>query len=210
MTTPSNNRIRELINITHKHGVAIREKIKALLRTEHVLEKLNAERRKELREREAKAHPPAEHRITMYDAVTVSNIPHNPEAVAGYVGGSFANYNELLHDFPHAKHLSIAVSASEDAECLDIEKGDAVPAQAPEWVRRQHARGLKRPCLYAASSEMPSVLGAVLGNGIERNEIRIWTAHWTNVPHVEPGSDATQYAGGQVLDKSQCLPTFFD
>lgn len=206
----SNSRIKQLIDITHNHGVNLKNKIKALLKQSKVLEKLNAERRKELREREAKAHPPTEHRITMYDAVNISNIPHNPEAVAGYVGGSFDNYNELLRYFPHAKHLSIAVNASEDAECLDIEKGDAAPGDAPGWIRRQHERGLKRPCVYGSSSEMGNIMRRILGNGIKRNEFRVWSAHWTGTPHVEPGSDATQYAGGQVLDKSQCLPNFFD
>jgi hypothetical protein len=60
---------------------------------------------------------------------SASAIPKTAEAVAGYVGGHWPTYNQLVKDFPHAHKLSIAVFASEDADCLDIEKGDATPDQ---------------------------------------------------------------------------------
>lgn len=206
----SEKRLKELISITHKHGVSLKNRIKALLKTEKALEKLNADRRRELA---SKQHPPNRQNITMYDSVTVSEIPSGAQAVAGYVGGKFPTFNSLLHDFPHAKHFSIAVNSHEDAECLDIETGDATPDLAPQWVRRQHDRGVKRPVVYANTSTMPAVLQALTHAGIHRSEYRVWTAHYTGSPHIEFGSDATQYtdkALGRNLDASLCIPTFFD
>ena len=101
--------------------------------------------------------------ITMYDAVNIDGIPADAIAVAGYVNGRYANTGELRARFPHAKLLTIAVNTMADAECLDVETGDAMPAQTPGWVLRQHARGLARPCVYANRSTMPAVLGRARG-----------------------------------------------
>jgi hypothetical protein len=63
--------------------------------------------------------------IQMFDSVDVATVPNNPQAVAGYVGGHWPTYNSLVQKFPKSHHLSIAVNSGEDAECLDIENGDA-------------------------------------------------------------------------------------
>jgi len=148
--------------------------------------------------------------IAMFDAVAISEIPASPQAVAGYVGGNFPTFSPLVQRFPNAKHLSIAVNSSEDAECLDIENGDAVPSDAPAWHARQMARGVKRPVFYANTSTMPAVIAAL--RGIPRSQYRLWTAHYTHQPHIEPGSDATQWtdrALARNLDQSLCADDFF-
>lgn len=149
---------------------------------------------------------------TMFDAVTISNIPSDATAVAGYVGGHFPTFSNLVARFPQAKHLSIAVNASEDAECLDIENGDARPSEAPAWHVRQVSRGVKRPVFYANTSTMPSVVAELTAAKIPRSAYRLWTAHYTGQPHIEPGSDATQWtdkALGRELDQSLCADDFF-
>ena len=159
-------------------------------------------------------------KITMYDSVDVKQIPVNAEAVAGYVGGFWPTYKSLVAEFPNAKKLSIAVRATEDADCLDVEQGDATPDQAPAWVRRQKNRGVKKPVIYCSVSQAPSVLRTLSKAGIFRADIRLWTAHYTFKPHLCSSScgfgdvkaDATQYtdhALGKTLDASLCLPTFF-
>lgn len=150
--------------------------------------------------------------LTMWDAIDVSQIPANPPAVAGYVGGAWPNFATLVSRFPKAQHLSIAVNSGEDAECLDIENGDAVPGDAPAWFARQKARGVTRPCFYANTSTMPAVLANLNGAKINRADYRVWTAHFTGVAHIEPGSDATQWtdaALGRNLDCSECVANFF-
>jgi hypothetical protein len=231
-------RLKELIQQTHLHGVKLGHEIRAL-QAQHKLfasakarilkvrlrglEVLNARRRKELAKLE-KAQPkptpkppapkpspapPKPQRFTMYDSTNVGNIPADAEAVAGYINGAFENFNELVRRFPHAKHLSIAVSSSHDAQCLDIETGDATPADAPGWVRRQHARGIKRPVVYANTSTIVAVINALTRNGIKRDEYLVWTAHYTDQPHIEPGSDSTQWEDHRELyDVSLCEPWF--
>jgi hypothetical protein len=150
--------------------------------------------------------------FVMYDSITVGDIPASAPAVAGYAGGAWPTFHELAGRFPRAHRLSIAVNSGEDADCLDIENGDATPAEAPGWFHRQKARGVDRPCFYASLSVMPAVVAALGRAGIQRHEYRLWAAHYTYVPHIEPGYDACQWtdrALGRNLDESLCVDDFF-
>lgn len=160
--------------------------------------------------------------ITMFDSVTINQIPADAQAVAGYVDGKFANLAELKDRFPHARILTIAVNAAHDADALDIEQGDATPAQAAAWFLRQKARGVNRPCLYASAFVMDTeVIPALDAAGIGPAEIRLWSAHYTGTAHLcGPSScrelgrtaDATQFtdrALGRNLDQSLLADDFF-
>lgn len=161
---------------------------------------------------------------TMYDSVTLTEIPANAEAVAGYVNGRWPTYTQLAAKWPHAHRVSIAVNAEADADCLDIENGDATPAQAPAWVRRQIMRGVKKPVVYANLSTMPAVLSVLKASGIGRSQVRVWTAHYTHVPHrctsacgkqygLTTTADATQYTNvalNRNLDASLVTQAFLD
>jgi|SRR5579884_814710 len=157
----------------------------------------------------------------MFDDVDLSKIPVHAAAVAGYVNGRWPTYSQLATKFPLAKHLSIAVNAEVDAECLDIERFDATPDQAPNWVRRQIARGVKLPVVYCALSDAEKVVRILAASGINRSEYRLWTAHYNYKPHLCSAScgfgftshaDATQWtdkALGRDLDASLCSTEFF-
>ena len=158
----------------------------------------------------------------MYDSVTISQIPAHAEAVAGYVDGKWPTYKALLTAFPKAHHLSIAVNSTEDAECLDVEPGDATPAQAAAWVKRQKARGVKRPVVYTSISQAQSLVYELAKAGVSRQSIRLWTAHYTYHPHrcsavcgynfngIADGTQWTDKSLGRNLDESRISPTFFD
>lgn len=160
----------------------------------------------------------------MYDSTTVTQIPADAECAAGYVGGSwptFAN-GELRKWCPGAKLVSIAVASRYDADCLDVERGDATPAVAPDWVKRQLAHGKKKPILYSSVSEMPAVLAALRSAGISRDKVRLWTAHYSFKPHLCDSScgfgftdkaDATQWtdrSDKRNLDQSLLSKDFFN
>jgi hypothetical protein len=159
--------------------------------------------------------------VTMYDSIDVGEIPSTAKAVAGYTSGFWPTFKSLAARFPKAHRLSIAVTASQDAQCLDVEPGDATPAQAPGWVKRQHARGVKRPVVYSSLSQMATVLSALSRAGVDRDEVRVWTAHYNGQPHrcspkcgfgLRTVADATQYtdhALGRNLDASLCSGRFF-
>lgn len=160
--------------------------------------------------------------LTMFDSVDVSQIPDGAQAVAGYVNGRFQTIPALRQRFPRAHLLTIAVNASADADCLDIEQGDATPGQAAAWFLRQKARGVNRPCLYASASVMDTqVIPALNAAGIGPREIRLWSAHYTHTSHIcGPSScrelgrtaDGTQFtdrAMGRNLDQSLLAADFF-
>src|SRR5437868_9043930 len=103
MTDPKKT-LKERIDKTHKEGVKLGRKVAELLRIKQAAEKLNAERRKHLRELEKKTNPSD---FTMYDTITINSVPNwipsRPFAVAGYVGGFWPTYNALVKRFPKAK-----------------------------------------------------------------------------------------------------------
>jgi len=159
--------------------------------------------------------------ITLYDSIDVSQIPADVTAAAGYLSGRWPTYAALRQRFPHAHLLSIAVNASEDADVLDVESGDATPAQAIGWVKRQIARKVYRPVIYVQASTMPGLLSALSASGISRSSVRLWSAHYDG-PHIcgpascrypgVPACDGTQWtpnALGRNLDESLLLDDFF-
>lgn len=160
--------------------------------------------------------------LTMYDSVDLSQIPANPQAVAAYVDGRYANSAEAADRFPHAHLLTIAVFAAHNAHCLDIETGDATPGEAVAWYERQKARGVTRPCLYASASVMQTdVIPVIMAARIPRSAIRLWSAHYGAGRHIcGPSScglmgidaDGTQFddrALGRDLDQSLLAADFF-
>lgn len=170
--------------------------------------------------------------LTMYDSVTVTEIPAHAKAVAGYVGGKWPTYPVLVRTFPNAHKLSIAISASEDADCLDVEKGDATNAQAAEWVKRQHARGLRHPKVYTSISNWPSLDATLDAAGLVRHRpyhhvlfwvrtYKRWSAHYTGKAHrcdkscgfpirgKVAGTQWTNKALGRNLDASLVGRRFF-
>jgi hypothetical protein len=156
----------------------------------------------------------------MYDDVRADLIPADALYVAYYVNGRYANGTAIRKRLPHARLLSIAVTAGADAECLDIETGDARPDQAPAWVKRQLARGVDRPVCYANRSTMPAVISALRKAGIRRNQVRLWVAdytfrshfpvlRWGLLPTQADGCQWTDRSHGRSLDQSVLRDDFF-
>jgi peptidoglycan hydrolase-like protein with peptidoglycan-binding domain len=163
--------------------------------------------------------------LVMYDSIDPAQIPADAVAAAGYVNGSWPDYDTIRARFPNANVLSVAVTSDANADCLDIETGDATPADAAGWFERQKAAGVTRPCLYADASTMASDVVPILeASGIDRASVRLWSAHYTYEAHIcGPGScgavsidmDGTQFtdaAAGAAgdLDESLLLTSFFD
>jgi hypothetical protein len=161
--------------------------------------------------------------LTMYDAIHVNVLPGGADAYAGYVQGKWPTFAALKRRFQGsgAHLLSIAVFASGNADCLDIENGDATNSQAPSWVKRQLAGGAARPCLYTSASNMDALVTVLNSARISRAEVRLWSAHYGQGKHIcGPGTcgqtrhscDGTQWtdsALGRSLDESALLSTFF-
>ncbi|HEY5091059.1 MAG TPA: hypothetical protein VIK30_13865 [Polyangia bacterium] len=155
--------------------------------------------------------------LYMYDSI-VNDIPADAEAIAGYVAGNWPTFNEAWFQNSPAKYkLSIAIRANEDAHALDVEPGDVSPTDTngiASWVLRQMARGVYRPWVYASASNVDGIVQGLTSHGVHRLDYRIWSAHYTGVPHLCGPStcrecvaqaNVTQYtdrAHGANLDES--------
>lgn len=154
--------------------------------------------------------------LVMYDSTRISELRKlastSEAAVAGYVDGRYKDMHELVAAFPTHHHLSIAVRAADDADCLDVESGDATPAATPNWVLRQHHRGIWRPVIYASSSVWPNIEQELTKAKLHPEMYRRWYAEWNGQPIIAQGYDAHQYtdhAEGRSVDASVCLDDFF-
>lgn len=143
----------------------------------------------------------------MYDSVDLSALPNDPFAAAGYTSGFWPTYGPIRARWPRAHSISIAVTASEPADCLDIEPGDATPAEAPAWVRTEKAHGVTRPCLYSSYWELVNEVRPTLTKaGVKLANVYQWDADYDlGCPRLDEGFDATQctdHALGHNLDES--------
>jgi hypothetical protein len=201
----------------------LRARVRAARRRTRAWRRIVAKRLRRLKEAVLRRRKRRERGPTaMFDSVDVSQLPADAAAVAGYTAGSWPTYPTLLKSFPHAHVLSIAIGSGYDADCLDVEPGDATPAVAAAWVKRQLLRGVKRPVVYTSVSGMDSLLATLAAAGIKRSQVRVWTAHYTFSAHLcgprscgqlrSTTADATQWtdkALGRNLDESLLAPGFF-
>ena len=137
---------------------------------------------------------------TMYDGVTPSRLPDGAPLYAGYVDGHYANWTAIKSRFPHATVVGIATSASTSSGVvLDVERGDATPAEAPGWVRRRRADGAD-PTVYCAASAWSAVKAAFKAAGIAQPHY--WIADWDGHAEIPAGAVAKQYVSTAGYDKS--------
>lgn len=137
---------------------------------------------------------------TMYDSVRVDGIPQNATMVAGYVDGLYANVGTMQRRFPNAVVVRIAVSShTNDGHVLDVEQGDATPAEAVGWVTMRRHAGYE-PTVYCNSSEWPLVRKAFRDANVD--EPHYWIAQWDGIAQVPTGTVAKQYRNGSDYDTS--------
>lgn len=106
---------------------------------------------------------------TLYDSTNWSAIPTTAQMVAGYVPPSgFAWPQSAWNRFPNSIHVRITPQVSTTGvgvQVLDVEQGDATPAQAPGWVARQRSLG-QDPTVYCSASLWPTVQRAFAAAGV--------------------------------------------
>lgn len=133
----------------------------------------------------------------MYDSTTPAAIPTSAAIVAGYVDGlyrwSAADWARLAA----SSHVTITVFGNQAARVADCETGDLTPAQVARWAQVQLDQG-RRPTIYANRSTWPEVCSALAAIGEFPASVDWWAADPTGVPHLVPGSVATQYAWNEL------------
>jgi hypothetical protein len=144
-----------------------------------------------------------------YDSVS-------PQTVPG--GAIVGTYSTGAHPVPASavagrkQVLWIDTLATDPAGsgALDVEPGCATPSQVPGWVSsRLKAHPGQVAIVYMSLSEWPQVQAeaASLPRWM-RSRIRWWVADPTGVPHIVPGSSATQWYWGSTYDESMAEPNF--
>ena len=132
---------------------------------------------------------------TMYDAVNASQIPTTASIVAGYVDGPVSAWTSTDWDrFPNARFLAITVTGANGANVIDCENGDVSVQTALDWATRNRNR-----IIYVNRSTFESNLSAFQAVAAFTH---FWIADWTNIPHLYPGSLATQWTSGSGFDQS--------
>ena len=144
----------------------------------------------------------------IYDSVTPSQIPAH-HAVATYATGGYAVPAAQVAG--RRTVLWIDTNGSDPrAQALDVEPGDATPPVAAAWARAKLSAdpsALAR--IYTMRSEWPAVQAAIAALPAHmRAHVRYWIADPTGVPHIVPGSDATQWYWGHSYDISTATPRF--
>jgi len=138
----------------------------------------------------------------MFDSTNPAGIPDVVEMVAGYVNGSF-NWAAKIGAFdkwPNAAHIRIDVTGANPASAsvLDVERGDAIPAHAAQWIKDRAALGF-RPVIYCDRSTMSQVM-ADTGALIHGKDYWFWIATLDGTKELPDmtGVIAVQYANAKM------------
>jgi hypothetical protein len=145
---------------------------------------------------------------TLYDDIYAGNVPAGGDLYAGYGDGRYQDAAALAARFPRARVLRITVFASDNqGDVLDVETGDATPAQAPGWVVKRRAAGVE-PWVYMNFSTWGAVRDAFKAAGVP--EPHYWVAqydHDATIPFLWAlaGCVAKQYESTALYDISSVL-----
>ena len=134
----------------------------------------------------------------MYDSTTANDIPITARIVAGYIDRGFQWSVQDWNRFPNAKKVGIATVASTmSGKCLDVEKFDALPVEAPGWVAKARRGWDPYPWVYCSLDTWPYVVDEFIGQGVP--EPFWWIAAYPgNGANLYGGTISHQYAGSST------------
>jgi hypothetical protein len=103
----------------------------------------------------------------MADSVTPANLPPGMDLYGGYDDGDFNNVNAIRARFPGKTVIAFTVNPAHNlGDCLDVERGDATPTQAPGWVKLRRGSGHPGPLVYCSEANRQAVLNAFAQQGV--------------------------------------------
>ncbi len=134
---------------------------------------------------------------TMYDGVTATRLPVSAAVVGGYVDGLYKWSAADWARFPHSVKVRIAVFATtNDGHVLDVEPGDATPAQSVDWVLMRRKAGVD-PTVYMNSSTWQTVRAAFQARRVA--EPHYWVAAYDDKAAIPAGAIGKQYYNNDSL-----------
>jgi hypothetical protein len=151
----------------------------------------------------------------MYDSTNPSDIPADAAIVCGYVAPSHYVWPASgWARFPNAVKVRVTPAASVHGlgvHVLDVEHGDAVPAQVPGWVQASRQAG-QEGTIYCPYADWPAVIRAINAAGIVTHP-PYWIAKWDGVAALPSVTvDGTSYTATakQYLDPTTGSGGHFD
>lgn len=120
----------------------------------------------------------------------------------GYIDGYWPDAVALGAAHPGATLIRITTNpAHNDGDMLDVETGDATPAQAPGWVVRRRAAGHQGPLVYFAESFRSQVIGEFIKQGVRLPGL--FSAAYPGIgPVIPPGDVGHQWIDRGAYDES--------
>jgi hypothetical protein len=102
----------------------------------------------------------------MADSITPSALP-NVDLYAGYDDGRYLDVPAIKALKPGKTVMAVTVRSSDnEGDCIDVENGDATPAQAPGWTRMRRAAGHGGPLTYCSWAALPGVIAQYKAQGV--------------------------------------------
>lgn len=129
----------------------------------------------------------------MFDSIDVMTLPAGADLYAGYDDGNWPDAAAIAARFPNARVIRVTTNpADNEGDVLDVENGDATPADIPGWVARRRGSGAW-PSIYCALGTWSACRTAVA-----RARLAVppwWVAAYPGCgPALYPTSVAHQYA----------------
>lgn len=151
---------------------------------------------------------------------TVSDIQHlegsqTIDMVAGYANGTYAWSSADWQRFPHQAHVTIDVRGTDpSADVLDVENGDATPADAVTWIKNKKLLKPAYPgVLYCNRSNITALFNALNAAGYNVvRDFRLWVATLDGTKSIPDmtGVTAIQYASASMTGTNVDLSLVFD
>jgi hypothetical protein len=146
---------------------------------------------------------------TFYDSVAPTAIPAG-QKVATYADGPYQASGAAVAGRGNVLWIDTN-GTNTHANALDVEPGDATPAEAASWVSAKLAASPHTDAIvYTFEAEWGSVQSniAALPSWMQ-SHVKYWIADPTGTPHIVPGAAATQWYWGSSYDISMAKPGFF-
>jgi hypothetical protein len=140
----------------------------------------------------------------MGDSIDPFAIPLDVDVVAGYGDGNWVWPPAGWARFRGKPQLSIVVNAGDQGDVLDVEKGDASPADLPGWCDRFQRPGRRAPTGYCNRDSWPACRAAVGARRVD------WWISTLDGTQDVPGAVAVQYAGSAMTGGHYDLSVILD
>lgn len=138
----------------------------------------------------------------MADSVNPADVPPGFDLYAGYDDGAWPDAGSIAARYPGKTVIRVTVNPADDkGDCLDVERGDARPQDAPGWVAERRAAGHRGPLVYC-SLDLWGVVRLAFQNA-QVPEPGYWVAGYPGGgPVIPAGAVAHQWIDRGPYDES--------